>query len=34
MPKNKIRAANLARPGTFQQPRNKNLKRNMAVFDS
>ena len=33
-PKNKVRAATLARPGTFQQPRSKTLKNNMAIFDS
>lgn len=34
MPKNKTRAANLARPGTFQQPRSKTMKKNMAIFDT
>lgn len=33
MPKNKTRASNLARPGTFQQPRSKTMKKNMAIFD-
>lgn len=33
-PKNKVRAATQARPGTFQQPRSKTLKNNMAIFDS